>query len=102
MATPRVDKAFLMELIKAMDFIRYDPSAVLLDGTGLSRTDLNDAVPRLEAARVEVLDDAKLWESDAAAVADKMPAEKLPLDVASSIFLSDCWTNTNATATPAS
>lgn len=69
-----------MELIKAMDFIRYDPSAVLLDGTGLSETDLNNAIPRIEAARVEVLDDAKLWESGAAAVADKTPAEKLPLD----------------------
>ena len=69
-----------MELIKAMDFIRYDPSAVLLDGTGLSRTDLSDAAPRLEGARDEVLDDAKLWESGAAAVADKTPAEKLPLD----------------------
>ncbi len=57
--------------------ITYDPSAVLLPGTGLSAQDLLWISPRLEAARQEVLDDLAVWHSR------KPPAPgKDPLDAA--------------------
>jgi glucose-6-phosphate isomerase len=58
-----------------MEMLRYDPSAVFLDGTGLSRSDLAALAPRLNAARDEVLGEAEAWAAHA-----PVPKEKDPLD----------------------
>jgi len=55
--------------------IVYDPSAVYMPGTGISRADFAWLAPRLEAARKEVLDDVALWNAGGA-----VPKEKDPLD----------------------
>ena len=41
--------------------IVYDPSAVFIEGTGLSAGEFKDLAPRLEAARAEALADVELW-----------------------------------------
>jgi glucose-6-phosphate isomerase len=58
-----------------MTTITYDPSGVFLDKGGIKREDLSALMPRLTAARDEVLDDVKLWDSGGAP-----PKEKQPLD----------------------
>jgi glucose-6-phosphate isomerase len=55
--------------------LTYDPSGTFLPGTGIEPSDLKALAPQLEAARQEVLNDVKLWESGGA-----VPAEKQPLD----------------------
>jgi glucose-6-phosphate isomerase len=57
--------------------VTYDPSALLIEGTGLSRQDLTDLSPRLEAARREVLDDLELLRTSG-----DVPEDKQPLDAA--------------------
>jgi len=53
------------------DFITYDPRGVLLPEYGLTAEALPSLAPQLNAAREEVLADAKLW---------AVPTEKEPLD----------------------
>jgi glucose-6-phosphate isomerase len=55
--------------------LRYDPSGVMIPGTGLTPVELAELDPRLEAARAEVLADAELWK-----MGGKVPAAKEPLD----------------------
>lgn len=55
--------------------LRYNPAGVLLPETGLSSQRLEWIIPRLEAARGEVLADLELFHSGGA-----VPAEKQPLD----------------------
>lgn len=55
--------------------ITYDPAGVFLERGGISRDALAKLSPRLEAARDEVLQDARLWKDGGA-----VPAEKQPLD----------------------
>jgi glucose-6-phosphate isomerase len=55
--------------------LRYDASGVMISGTGLAPADLQALSPKLQAARAEVLADAKLWASGGA-----VPPEKEPLD----------------------
>ena len=55
--------------------IRYDASAAMIPGNGVSASDLAWLSRRLEAARNEVLDDLALWQSG-----DEVPKEKVPLD----------------------
>ncbi|QGJ69641.1 Glucose-6-phosphate isomerase [Planctomycetales bacterium 10988] len=55
--------------------LRYDPSGVMIEKTGLSPSDLEALAPQLEAARSEVLADLELWHSG-----KEVPAEKEPLD----------------------
>lgn len=57
------------------ELISYDPAGVLLPQHGLTSGDLSSLEPRLDAAREEVLADAKLW-----AEGGPVPAEKEPLD----------------------
>jgi glucose-6-phosphate isomerase len=57
--------------------LSYDPSAVMLPGSGLSWDDLSWLSPRLDAARREVLEDLDLWHSGA-----PVPKRKEPLDAA--------------------
>lgn len=57
------------------DLISYDPQGVLLPKHGLSADDLPGLAPKLEAARSEVMADARLW-----ADGGTVPAEKEPLD----------------------
>ncbi|MEM8946510.1 MAG: glucose-6-phosphate isomerase [Planctomycetota bacterium] len=57
------------------DLISYDPSGVMLADHGLSTDDLPALAPKLDAARNEVLADAKLW-----AAGGEVPGEKEPLD----------------------
>lgn len=57
--------------------VTYDPSALLIEGTGLSRQNLTDLSPRLEAARREVLDDLELLRAGG-----EIPQDKQPLDAA--------------------
>lgn len=60
----------------AYPLISYDPTAAFLEKTGISRKQLTDLYPRLEAARREVLEtDQRLYENPAT-----IPAEKNPLD----------------------
>jgi glucose-6-phosphate isomerase len=58
-----------------MTTVSYDPSGVFLDRGGISRADLDRLAPRLNAARQEVLEDARLWASGG-----PVPKEKQPLD----------------------
>ncbi len=55
--------------------ISYDPQGVLLPEHGLTTADLPGLASNLEAARDEVLAEAKLW-----AAGGTVPAEKEPLD----------------------
>jgi glucose-6-phosphate isomerase len=55
--------------------LTYDPSGVMIPGTGLSPDALAALAPRLEAARREVLDDLRLWHSGG-----PVPPQKQPLD----------------------
>lgn len=55
--------------------LRYDPSGVMIPGTGLTPVQLADLALRLDAARAEVLADAELWKSGG-----KVPPTKDPLD----------------------
>lgn len=55
--------------------LTYDPRATFIEKTGIAQTDLDKLAPRLEAARRDVLDDVRLWQSGAA-----VPTEKQPLD----------------------
>jgi len=55
--------------------ITYDPAGVFLERGGISRETLAELLPRLGAARDEVLADARLWASGG-----KAPKEKEPLD----------------------
>src|SRR5687768_745992 len=57
--------------------LTYDPSAVFLERTGISRGDLAALGPRLDAARQETLDDVELW---ARGDSKLIPTEKQPLD----------------------
>lgn len=57
------------------EMISYDPSGVLLPDHGLSADDLPGLTPQLNAARDEVLADAKLW-----AEGGDIPSDKQPLD----------------------
>lgn len=57
------------------DFMRYDPQGVFLPEHGITPADLAALAPKLEAARNEVLADARLW-----AEGGDVPAEKRPLD----------------------
>ncbi len=57
------------------ELISYDPSGVLLPDHGLTPTDLPGLESKLNTARDEVLDDAKLW-----AEGGDVPQEKEPLD----------------------
>jgi glucose-6-phosphate isomerase len=58
-----------------MTLIQYDPSGVFLERGGISRAELAELRPRLEAARAEVLADTELWISKG-----DVPAAKQPLD----------------------
>ncbi len=53
----------------------YDPSAVFIDGTGISKADLAALAPKLEAARAETLADLDLLTSKG-----NIPTSKEPLD----------------------
>lgn len=55
--------------------LSYDSSGAFLPGHGLDPGDLKELAPQLEAARREVLEDVKLWESGG-----PVPSEKQPLD----------------------
>ena len=55
--------------------ITYNPSGVMIPGTGLSSDDLRWIAPRLLAARQEVADDLVLWKQGGA-----LPKVKEPLD----------------------
>jgi glucose-6-phosphate isomerase len=55
--------------------VNYDPSGVFLERGGIRREALAKLLPRLQAARDEVLADARLWASGG-----KVPKEKEPLD----------------------
>jgi glucose-6-phosphate isomerase len=55
--------------------LRYDPSGVMISGTGLSADDLARIAPKLDQARAEVLVDAELWKRGG-----PVPPEKEPLD----------------------
>src|SRR4029079_1859764 len=55
--------------------LRYNSSGVMLPATGLSPADLVELAPRLEQARAQVLDDARLWQSGG-----DVPAARQPLD----------------------
>jgi glucose-6-phosphate isomerase len=55
--------------------LTYDPSGVFVESGGIRREDLIALGPRLEAARAEVLADARLWASGG-----DVPREKTPLD----------------------
>jgi glucose-6-phosphate isomerase len=58
-----------------IDPLTYDPSGVMIAGTGLSPDDLAWFGPRLENARKEVLADLELWHSG-----QPVPKPKEPLD----------------------
>src|SRR4051794_22733342 len=58
-----------------MTTISYDPSGVFLPEYGISQADLAKLLPRLTAARDEVLADVELWSSGR-----DVPKEKQPLD----------------------
>jgi glucose-6-phosphate isomerase len=58
-----------------MTLISYDPTSVFLERGGIGREKLAALMPRLAAAREEVLDDARLWASGG-----EVPKEKQPLD----------------------
>jgi glucose-6-phosphate isomerase len=55
--------------------ISYNPAGTFFEPGGVQRGDLTALGTKLEAARAEVLADAKLW-----AAGGKVPAEKMPLD----------------------
>jgi glucose-6-phosphate isomerase len=55
--------------------LRYDPAGVMLSGTGLAQEDLAAIGKQLDAARAEVLADAKLWQSGG-----DVPSARQPLD----------------------
>ena len=57
------------------ELISYDPSGVDLPEHGLSSDALAGLAPKLESARQEVIDDARLWASG-----DNPPKAKQPLD----------------------
>ncbi|NOY43224.1 MAG: glucose-6-phosphate isomerase [Planctomycetes bacterium] len=58
-----------------MELITYNPAGLLLPEHGLAEDALANLAPKLQAARDEVLSDAKLW-----AAGEEVPAEKQPLD----------------------
>src|SRR5579864_9293747 len=58
-----------------IDPIQYDLTAALNQGAGLQPQQFEALIPRLEAARSEVLKDVELLRSP-----EKIPAEKEPLD----------------------
>jgi glucose-6-phosphate isomerase len=58
-----------------MTTITYDPRGVFLPTGGISAGDLSEQMPRLTAARDEVLADVRLWETGG-----PVPKEKDPLD----------------------
>lgn len=57
--------------------VTYDPSALLMEGTGLSQQELANLSPNLEAARREVLGDLELLRAGG-----EIPQDKQPLDAA--------------------
>src|SRR5262245_25821126 len=58
-----------------MTTITYDPKSVFLPTGGISSDELGKLLPRLTAARDEVLADVRLWETGGT-----VPKEKDPLD----------------------
>jgi glucose-6-phosphate isomerase len=58
-----------------MTNITYDPSGVFLPSHGIKPADLSELMPRLTAARDEVLADVLLWDAGGA-----VPKDKEPLD----------------------
>ena len=64
----------------AIQPIAYDNRHTLLPGTGLEKSWLSELAPRLDAARLETLDDAELWKRSVADPSIAIPAEKQPLD----------------------
>jgi len=62
------------------DRITYDPAGAVLPAHGLADDALAGLTPKLEAARKEVLDDARLWASGERVSAERAPEEKEPLD----------------------
>jgi glucose-6-phosphate isomerase len=58
-----------------MTTIKYDPNGVFLPSGGIAADDLAKLLPRLTAARDEVLADVRLWDTGGA-----VPKEKDPLD----------------------
>jgi glucose-6-phosphate isomerase len=58
-----------------LPLLRYDPTNVMIPGTGLSPGDLAGIAPKLEQARGEVLADVELWNKGG-----PVPAQKQPLD----------------------
>ncbi|MEM8865248.1 MAG: glucose-6-phosphate isomerase, partial [Planctomycetota bacterium] len=61
--------------IRNPNMLQYSPAGALFDHGGTSQTELDALKPRLEAAREEVLADAKLW-----ADGGDVPEKKQPLD----------------------
>lgn len=61
--------------------VTYDPSGLLMEGTGLSQQDLTDLTPRLEAARREVLDDLELLRAGGDVSQDKQPLDAAFIDL---------------------
>lgn len=57
------------------EMISYDPRGVLLPEHGLAAGDLADLAGELQAARDQVLTDARVW-----ATGEEVPAKMLPLD----------------------
>jgi glucose-6-phosphate isomerase len=55
--------------------IKFDPSGVFLQRGGISRDDLETLAVRLEKARQEVLDDARVWNSGGAVPKDEQPLD---------------------------
>jgi len=62
------------------DRITYDPAGVVLPEHGLADDALAGLTSQLEAARKEVLDDARLWASGERGSEERAPEEKEPLD----------------------
>ena len=60
---------------KPIEPLGYNLSAAVIRETGISQDMLNWLAPRLEAARIEVLDDLALWQSGS-----EVPRVKEPLD----------------------
>jgi glucose-6-phosphate isomerase len=68
-------------MVSLLPQIQYDPAGAFLPGMPLPRSEFDALVPRLDAARAEVLADLDLWNrSQAGAVA--IPHPKQPLDAA--------------------
>ncbi len=59
----------------SVELITYNPAGLLLPEHGLAEDALANLAPKLQAARDEVLADAKFW-----AAGEEVPAEKQPLD----------------------